>query len=94
MSGGAGYVLSKESLRKYAHEAYENPDVCPETYQAEDVQLGLCLQNIGIIAGDTRDKEGNERFLPLPVEYLIPEDKTWWYKNYSFYEQREVSKMI
>ncbi|KAM7356653.1 uncharacterized protein ACRADG_002308 [Cochliomyia hominivorax] len=89
MSGGAGYVLSREALKKFALEAYDNPITCPETYQAEDVQLGLCLQNIGVIAGDSRDEEGNERFLPLPVEYLIPEDKTWWYKNYSYYPQKE-----
>lgn len=91
MSGGAGYVLSKESLKKFGSEAYHNSVLCPETYRAEDVQLGLCLQNIGVIAGDSRDEEGNERFLPLPIEYLIPEDKTWWYKNYSYYPPKDVS---
>lgn len=90
MSGGAGYVLSREAVKKFANEAFGNSETCPDTYGAEDVQLGLCLQNVGVIAGDSRDEEGNERFLPLPVEYLIPEDKTWWYKNYSYYPQKEV----
>ncbi|XP_065360903.1 glycoprotein-N-acetylgalactosamine 3-beta-galactosyltransferase 1-like [Calliphora vicina] len=89
MSGGAGYVLSKEALKKFGSEAFDDPDKCSESYQAEDVQLGMCLENIGVIAGDSRDEEGNERFLPLPIEYLIPEDKTWWYKNYSYYPQKE-----
>ncbi|XP_037827389.1 LOW QUALITY PROTEIN: glycoprotein-N-acetylgalactosamine 3-beta-galactosyltransferase 1-like [Lucilia sericata] len=89
MSGGAGYVLSREALKKFATEAYDDPDKCGESYEAEDVQLGMCLENAGVIAGDSRDEEGNERFLPLPIEYLIPEDKTWWYKNYSYYPQKE-----
>ncbi|XP_065361847.1 glycoprotein-N-acetylgalactosamine 3-beta-galactosyltransferase 1-like [Calliphora vicina] len=89
MSGGAGYVLSKQSLKKFAVEAYDNTVTCPKIFKSEDVQLGFCLENIGVVAGDSRDEEGKERFLPLAVKHLIPQDTSFWYKNYSYYPQKE-----
>ena len=91
MSGGAGYVLSKEALKKFAVEAYNDTKICPTNFKSEDVQLGMCLENVGVIAGDSRDCEGNERFLPLAVEHVIPTDTSFWYKNYTFYPQNKVS---
>lgn len=93
MSGGAGYVLSKEALKKFALEAYNNTKICPKIFKSEDVQLGMCLENINIIAGDSRDAEGKERFIPLAVEHVIPRDTSLWYKNYTFYAQNKVRQV-
>ena len=91
MSGGAGYVLSKEALKKFAVEAYNDTEICPTNFKSEDVQLGMCLENVGVIAGDSRDCEGKERFIPLAVEHVIPSDTSFWYKNYTYYPQTKVS---
>ncbi|XP_037827388.1 glycoprotein-N-acetylgalactosamine 3-beta-galactosyltransferase 1-like [Lucilia sericata] len=89
MSGGAGYVLSKEALRKFALEAYDNPLNCPKLFQSEDVQLGFCMENLNVIAGDSRDEQGYERFMPLAVRHLIPKDTSYWYQNYAYYPPKQ-----
>ncbi|TMW51191.1 hypothetical protein DOY81_003727 [Sarcophaga bullata] len=89
MSGGAGYVLSKEALKKFAVEAYNDTEICPTNFKSEDVQLGMCLENVGVIAGDSRDCEGQERFIPLAVEHVIPDDTSFWYKKYTYYPQNK-----
>ncbi|XP_013115382.2 glycoprotein-N-acetylgalactosamine 3-beta-galactosyltransferase 1 [Stomoxys calcitrans] len=79
MSGGAGYVLSKSALEQFATKAFNNNQVCNNTYKEEDLQLGECLANIGVMAGDSRDAEGKERFIPLRPRDIIPYSKSNWY---------------
>ncbi|XP_061390588.1 glycoprotein-N-acetylgalactosamine 3-beta-galactosyltransferase 1-like [Musca vetustissima] len=89
MSGGAGYVLSKKSLEKFAKEAYDNDVVCNREFQAEDLQLGMCLENIGVIAGDSRDVEGKERFIPLAPRDVMPNIRSEWYAKLVYHDSNE-----
>ena len=57
MSGGAGYVLSKEALVRFATKGLkENSGVLCRTEDggAEDVEMGRCMEGLGVKAGDSR----------------------------------------
>ena len=89
-SGGAGYVLSKATLKKYITEGYDHPKCNPDRHTSmEDVMIAQCLRNafqIGLT--DTRDSFGRERFHPFsPGQHLTwqPPSKGQrdWYANYN-----------
>ncbi|XP_071962036.1 glycoprotein-N-acetylgalactosamine 3-beta-galactosyltransferase 1-like [Antedon mediterranea] len=87
MSGGAGYVLSKEALDRFVNKALPNGDKCSASGSgAEDVELGKCLQNVGVVAGDSRDSLNRTRFLPFGLEYFLGSmPKNFWYWSYQKY---------
>lgn len=62
MSGGAGYVLSREALKRYAERGHHRPGMCREDGGAEDVAIGQCLQNLGVTVGESYDSSGRSRF--------------------------------
>ncbi|CAJ0930882.1 unnamed protein product [Ranitomeya imitator] len=66
MSGGAGYVLSKEALNRFVDGFHTG--VCQHTTSVEDLALGQCMEKMGVIAGDSRDTEKRETFHPFPPE--------------------------
>ena len=86
-SGGAGYILSRNSLRQFMRST-NNPWKCPEKYFAEDVAMGMCLGVYNIHPEDTRGHFGRQTFHPYAVEYhLIPGyiTKDDWLHSYDKY---------
>ena len=58
---------------------------------AEDVELGKCLEDVNVEAGDSRDKEGKERFFPFnPTTQMIPKNIPSWYWNLMYYSSKNV----
>ena len=99
MSGGAGYVLSREALKRFSKQALKFSALCPPPYDdaMEDIEMGHCMQNMGVKAGDTRDELGRQRFHPFSPEYhlipdIIPSDNWFW--RYDFYKTPVVSETI
>ncbi|XP_026735095.1 glycoprotein-N-acetylgalactosamine 3-beta-galactosyltransferase 1 isoform X1 [Trichoplusia ni] len=92
MSGGAGYVLSREALDRFVNKALPTPQLCNAgDHGAEDAEMGKCLDKIGVRAMDSRDELQRGRFFPfVPQDHLFPnKDKNFWYWNYIFYPTDE-----
>ncbi|XP_041701453.1 glycoprotein-N-acetylgalactosamine 3-beta-galactosyltransferase 1-B [Coregonus clupeaformis] len=85
MSGGAGYVLSKEALRRFV-EGFKTK-VCTHTTPVEDLALGQCLEKMGVLAMDSRDTLQRETFHPfVPEHHLTGKfSKSFWYWSYCYY---------
>lgn len=96
MSGGAGYVLSREALDRFVNRALQDKEglLCKtkDHSGSEDVEMGKCLENVNVVAGDSRDALGRGRFFPfVPEHHLIPGhvSKDFWYWQYIFYPSDE-----
>ncbi|XP_007566176.1 glycoprotein-N-acetylgalactosamine 3-beta-galactosyltransferase 1-B [Poecilia formosa] len=85
MSGGAGYVLSREALRRFV-EGFKNK-VCTHTSSVEDLAMGQCMEKVGVLAGDSRDTAQRETFHPfVPEQHLTAKfPKSFWYWSYCYY---------
>jgi len=94
MSGGAGYVLSREALNRLVTKALPDPFRCRnDPGGAEDLELGQCMEGVTVAVGDSRDEHGRERFHPFTpdlhlVPGLIPRDN--WYWQYNYYPAKVV----
>lgn len=91
MSGGAGYVLSKEALRRFV-EGFTNK-VCTHTTAVEDLAMGQCMEKVGVLAGDSRDSLLRETFHTFrPEQHLTATfSKSFWYWSYCYYPISQAS---
>uniref|UniRef100_A0A8C5LMJ2 N-acetylgalactosaminide beta-1,3-galactosyltransferase n=1 Tax=Leptobrachium leishanense TaxID=445787 RepID=A0A8C5LMJ2_9ANUR len=84
MSGGAGYVLSKESVNRFVVGI--RTGTCLHTSSVEDLALGQCMEKMGVVAGDSRDSQERETFHPFtPGSHLYRISRDSWYWSYNFY---------
>jgi len=94
MSGGAGYVLSREALDRLVQRAMRDSRRClRDGAGVEDVEMGQCLQSVDVAAGDSRDEHGRERFHPFPPDLHLVRGRVprnLWYWEYNYYPAREV----
>uniref|UniRef100_A0A914V7J4 Glycoprotein-N-acetylgalactosamine 3-beta-galactosyltransferase 1 n=1 Tax=Plectus sambesii TaxID=2011161 RepID=A0A914V7J4_9BILA len=95
MSGGAGYILSRAALRRFAEIGLHNHSLCSADQRGdEDVQMGQCLEGVGVRAGDSRDTYGRHRMLPfMPEAHLDPGDRMVghsFFPAYTYYRYNQV----
>ena len=58
MTGGAGYVLSREFVRRFVSGHVDQTKCRPGDEGPEDMEMSRCLQRLGVSFIDTRDKNG------------------------------------
>ncbi|XP_067648934.1 glycoprotein-N-acetylgalactosamine 3-beta-galactosyltransferase 1-like [Haliotis asinina] len=79
-SGGGGYVLSKEALRRYGERGHD-PKLCRPDGGAEDVVLGKCMEKLGVRTVNTTDAFGRSRFHCFtPENHVEGRYPGWFYK--------------
>lgn len=96
MSGGSGYVLSREALRIFVHGLNDSSKCRQEDNHAEDVEMGVCLYNLGVLAGDSRDLMLRNRFFPMAPYTLLMSNYNgldFWLFKYAYYNPRAVSRI-
>ncbi|XP_034560315.1 glycoprotein-N-acetylgalactosamine 3-beta-galactosyltransferase 1 [Notolabrus celidotus] len=90
MSGGAGYVLSKEALRRFI-KGFDTGQ-CTHFSSIEDMALGKCMEMMKVEPADTRDINGGQTFHAFPPDYhLVRQTRRPrpWYLLYDTYEPIE-----
>ncbi|XP_046371155.2 glycoprotein-N-acetylgalactosamine 3-beta-galactosyltransferase 1-like [Haliotis rufescens] len=80
-SGGAGYVLSREALRRYGELALLR-SVCADPGGPEDKEIGYCLRQLGVEIGDTTDRFGKSRFHYDRADLHAVGDVKQWYRDF------------
>ena len=92
-----GYVLSREALTRFVTKALRDKgkkDSCrtKDDDGAEDAEIGKCLSGVEVVSGDSRDKDGKERFFPFnPNTQLISSNIPQWYWKLMYYDSKNVS---
>lgn len=93
MSGGAGYVLSAEALRRLATGLF-NESICRQGGLAnEDIELGRCMEKLGVEAGNSRDQLQRETFFPFNPQFHVTSRKAkakhkdfWFWNDWTYYQ--------
>ena len=89
--GGPGYVLDSTALKMLGKVLSEKEDLCEGSLAklVDDVPIAVCLSKLGILAFDSRDENGRDRFHHFSTEnvaetqlYGVPIELTWWGQSY------------
>lgn len=87
-SGGAGYVISKEALKRFANR---EKNLCTADGGAEDVEFGKCMEKLGVKVGNSSDALGRSRFHCFDPETHLSGGYPDWYYQYDARGGRKVS---
>ncbi|XP_043647508.1 glycoprotein-N-acetylgalactosamine 3-beta-galactosyltransferase 1 isoform X1 [Drosophila teissieri] len=70
MLEGSGIVFSGAALKRFALAALTNESICSSEERGNTFteELGRCLTNVNVIAGDSRDELQGHRFLPFDAD--------------------------
>lgn len=91
-SGGAGYILSRKSLEVFVTKGLSGAVKCRQDGGAEDAEIGICMENLGIKAGDSQDIYGKETFHPFnPTAHLQGYYPSWFYNNAANYPKKVLA---
>uniref|UniRef100_A0A0K0E723 N-acetylgalactosaminide beta-1,3-galactosyltransferase n=2 Tax=Strongyloides stercoralis TaxID=6248 RepID=A0A0K0E723_STRER len=73
-SGGAGYVMSKRSVKELVEKGFDNPKYCRQSDSAfDDVEIGYCLENFRVKPSQSLDYKKRVLFNVLdPPRALSP----------------------
>uniref|UniRef100_A0A3B4E0G6 Glycoprotein-N-acetylgalactosamine 3-beta-galactosyltransferase 1 n=1 Tax=Pygocentrus nattereri TaxID=42514 RepID=A0A3B4E0G6_PYGNA len=84
MSGGAGYVLSKEALRRFVKG--HDDGSCTHFSDVEDMALGRCMETMKVTAVDTRDERRRQTFHAFPPDKYLLKQLTKSQPSHLLYE--------
>ncbi|KQS44125.1 glycoprotein-N-acetylgalactosamine 3-beta-galactosyltransferase 1 [Drosophila erecta] len=70
MLASSGIVFSGAALKRFALTALTNESICSSEVKGDyfTEELGRCLNNVNVIAGDSRDEFQGHRFLPFEAD--------------------------
>ncbi|KAK4007215.1 hypothetical protein OUZ56_012375 [Daphnia magna] len=80
MSGGSGYILTKEAIRRFIEIGVADVDLVTKkpnmsaksnSSKRHFCALGKCLEKLNVTAADSRDINKTERFLQMSLEDMI-----------------------
>ncbi|XP_071121222.1 glycoprotein-N-acetylgalactosamine 3-beta-galactosyltransferase 1-like [Mytilus edulis] len=93
MSGGAGYVLSKEALTRYVMKGNDST-VCKQHGPNEDVTMGECMGKVGVKIGNSTDALGRSRFHCFIPEYHLKGNYPKWYYSFSVNDPQKGTESV
>ncbi|XP_015042546.2 glycoprotein-N-acetylgalactosamine 3-beta-galactosyltransferase 1 [Drosophila pseudoobscura] len=86
----SGYVISHEALRRYVDLGRDPKDDHCQHLEGftEELELSRCLSHVGVTVVDSRDEDGNETFMPVPMSHHFLEgyDNISWLKNLTYHK--------
>ena len=91
MSGGAGYVFSKQGLKLLVENGLNVKGACKEKGSFEDVEIGRCAVTAGVKVYSSLDKFERETFHPDRLQDFIPGPPQDWLFRYARNRPRGVS---
>ena len=91
LSGGAGYVMSREAFTRLGKQLHQNASFCPNNGK-EDVNTLNCLKLLGAEIGNSLDEQGRQRFHPFPFgDHWRGFAPDHWIHSFSVQPLRNVS---